>query len=149
MQRRMMVGLKLRAEGIDGEPVVLQSAAALGWVLAAVALALAFVRNRRARAWGLVPLLAATPALFLAQDPSAAVAAALATGIATLGAVTWGRRWWPRFSLIGAFVLLALLLAADAYLVFGLGFIVIAAGALLARLLLKEPQSSLSFNQAR
>jgi hypothetical protein len=148
MQRRMMVGIKLRAEGTLGEPVTLHAAAVAGWLLAGVALAVAFARTRRARPWALLPVVAAAPALLLARDPSAALVAALVVGTATLGAVVWGRRWWPRFAQLTAVVLQALLLAADPNLVFGLGFIVIAAGALLARALLTERQSSLSRSHA-
>jgi hypothetical protein len=149
MQRRMLVGIKLRAEGTLGEPVALHAVAVAGWVLAGAAVAYGFVRNRRAWPWGVVPVLSTLPALLLAYDPNASLVAALITGTAVLGAVTWGRVWWPRFLLLTAVVFLSLLLAADAYLVFGLGFIVVAALALLTRALLRQPQSSLFFNQAR
>jgi hypothetical protein len=122
MQHRMLLGVKARAEGRLGDPASIHYAARFGWIAAGALLLWIFATERRARFWIALPLLAAMPALLLAHDRNAALAGFLAVGITTAGAVRWGRRWWPSYSLIAAAVLLILLLTADAYVAFGLIF---------------------------
>jgi hypothetical protein len=122
MVQRMMRGIKERAEG---EPLVspaLSTIARLGWlaagfVLLGFSIAYGLARSRLAlpAALGLMP-----PAF--TGDWDAGLAAFLAVGITVTGALAYGRRWWPAYTLLAAVVLLTLLLAPDAYAAFGLIF---------------------------
>lgn len=126
MEAREMRGIKARAEGNPDPPALLDIPARLGWALAGVAAVGLLLRQRGARRlWLLAPLAATIPALALAHDPDAVLAAFLAVGISTLGFLTMGKRWWGPFPLLGSAVMLTLLLASDAYLAFGLAFALI------------------------
>lgn len=81
-----------------------------------------FVSQRRRRAWLVLPLVAALPALLASGDAQAALAAFLATGISVLGFLIFGRSWWGALLVIGSVVMLTLLLAADAYIISGVAF---------------------------
>ncbi len=130
MQNHLMRGVKARAEGQPQPPTVLALPARLGWAAAGLALFGLFLTKRGARRlWLLAPLAAALPAATLGRDLDAALAAFLAVGISLLGFLRLGRRWLGPFLLVGAAVMLALLLAADAYLVFGWAFGLIILGA--------------------
>jgi hypothetical protein len=129
MQHRMLLGIKARAEGHLNPPLVVELAARAGWLVAGGTVLALFLRRRRAWPWLALPVVATLPALLTAGDADAALAGFLAVGIATLGAVWFGWRWWSPFALLGAGVLLVLLLAPDAYVAFGLIFAVVVAGA--------------------
>jgi len=119
MQQRMLRGIKERAEG---RPLVSRSlmvATQIGWMLAGASLLALFLARRRARPWVLLPALAALPILRSTSDWDAALAGFLAVGITVLGGVTLGRRWWAPYLLLATAVALTLLLAGDAYTVFG------------------------------
>lgn len=129
MEQRMLQGIKERAEG---QPLVapsVQAVAQIGWLLAGVALLGLFVSRRRFCLWLAIPLVAVADGLVLGHDPQAALAGFLAAGITVAGALVFGRRWWPAYAYVGAFVILVLLFAPDAYAVFGLLFDLIALGA--------------------
>jgi len=83
-------------------------------------------------------MLIVLPVLWSTRDWDAALAGFLAISITVLGALTFGRRWWPPYLLLASAVALILLLAADAYTAFGVGFDVVSltvlAGHLLRRL---------------
>ena len=129
MQRRMMLGIKDRAEGHPQPPAVIYMAARIGWSAAAVAVLALYFSRRRFRTWLLLPAVATLPALLTTGDVDAALAAFLAVGITTLGMLAFGQRWWPALALIGAGGLLVLVLAPDAYIAFGMIFAVVIAGA--------------------
>jgi len=123
MQRQMVRGIKARAEGHPNPPAVLDIAARLGWAAAGVAvLALCLAQGQRRRLWLILPVAATFPALAFAQDMDAALAAFLAVGITTIGALMFGRSWWAPFADIAAIVMFTLLFAPDAYLAFGWAF---------------------------
>jgi hypothetical protein len=122
MQRQMMRGIKARAEGNSDPPAVLQTIARIGWIAAAAALAGLFLSGSR-KGWVLLPLALVPPILLTTGDIDAALAGFLAFGITVLGALRFGRRWWPPFSLLAAAILLVLLLAQDAFVAFGLVFL--------------------------
>ncbi|HLF76098.1 MAG TPA: hypothetical protein VJB57_01285 [Dehalococcoidia bacterium] len=134
MQYGMMRGIKARAEGNLHEPEALYYAARAGWLAAGVAVAASFCLTRKSILWLALPLLATQPAIILAGDVDAALAGFIATGITTAGALRWGGRWWPFFLVLAAFVLLVLLLTAEAFIAFGLIFaaVLLIAGAWLA-----------------
>ena len=124
MEKRMLLGLKARAEGRPDAPAWLLDLAQLGWAAAGLAVAGLLLRQRR-YAWLTLPVLAALPALLTSGDLQAGLAAFLAVGIPLLGFLCFGRRWWGAQLVIAAAVLLTLLLAPDAYIAFGLGFAVL------------------------
>jgi hypothetical protein len=130
MGRRMLLGLKARAEGHPEAPAALIAIAQLGWVAAGIAVAGLFVSQRRRWYWLVLPVVAALPALLTSSDFQAGLAAFLAVGITVLGLLIYGRRWWGSFLLIGSLVLLTLLLAPDAYIDIGLAFALLLLAAL-------------------
>jgi hypothetical protein len=135
MGRRMYVGLKARAEGRSDAPPALMAIAQLGWAAAGITVAALFLSQRRRRWWLVLPVVAALPALLMASDLQAALAAFLAVGITVLGFLIYGRSWWGPFLVIASVVLLTLVLAPDAYIAFGLAFTVLLLAALGALLI--------------
>ena len=131
MVQRMLQGIKERAEGQLLVPPALEVAARIGWVLAGLGLTGLFLTRRRGYLWLLIPLAAASPSLAFTADPNTALAGFLAVGITVWGALVFGRRWWSGYALIAAGVLLVLVLAPDAYAVFGVLFDLIVATVLL------------------
>jgi hypothetical protein len=132
MVQRMLRGIKERAEG---RPLVrprVMLAARVGWAVAGASLLAAFLGKRRFRLWSILPPLLVLGPLSATGDRDAALAGFLATGVTLLGALAWGRRWWPSYGLLAAGVLLVLLLAPDPYAAFGLTFDLLAV-AVLAR----------------
>jgi hypothetical protein len=135
MEKRMLLGLKTRAEGRPEAPAALMAIAQVGWAAAGIAVAGLFVRQRRRRYWLVLPLVAALPALLTSGDLQAGLAAFLAVGITVLGFLIFGRRWWGSFLVIASVVLLTLLLAPDAFIALGLAFALLllaAVGAMVA-----------------
>jgi hypothetical protein len=134
MVQRMLQGIKERAEGQPLVPPALEVAARIGWVLAGLGLTGLFLTRRRGYLWLLIPLAAASPSLAFTGDPNAALASFLEVGSTVAGALVFGRGWWAGYALITAGVLLVLVLAPDAYVVFGVLFDLITAAVLLAML---------------
>jgi hypothetical protein len=94
-----------------------------------------FLTQRRRRLWLLLPFVAALPALLMARDLQAALAAFLVAGITVLGFLIYGRRWWGPLLVIASVVVLTLLLAPDAYLAISCAFdvlLLVALGATIA-----------------
>lgn len=134
MERRMLLGIKARAEGRPEAPAALMAIAQLGWAAAGITVAGLFVSQRR-RYWLVLPVVAALPALLTSSDVQAGLAAFIAVGITVLGFLIFGRSWLGSFLVIGSVVLLTLLLAPDAYIALGLAFallLLIALGAMVA-----------------
>jgi hypothetical protein len=131
LERRMLLGLKARAEGRPDAPVVLTIIAHLGWAAAGMTVAALFLSQRRRWLWLALPILAALPALLMSHDVQAALAAFLAVGIVVLGFLIYGRSWWGPLLVIGSLVMLTLLLAPEAYVAIGLAFALILLAALL------------------
>ncbi len=122
MGKRMLVGLKARAEGRPDAPDVLMAIAWLGWVAAGITVADLFLSQRRRWPWLILPVVAALPALLMAHDTQAGLAAFTAAGISILGFLIFGRNWWGAFLTLGSVVLLTLLLAPEAFSAIGLVF---------------------------
>jgi hypothetical protein len=125
MERRMLLGLKARAEGRPDTPAVPMAIAQLGWISAGLTVTALFLSEKRRRYWLVLPVLAALPALLMSGDAQAALAAFLATGIPVLGFLVFGRSWWGPMLVIGSVVLLTLLLAPEAYMAIGFAFVLI------------------------
>jgi hypothetical protein len=119
MEQRMLRGIKERAEGQPLIPTEIMVVAHVGWVLAGASLLVLFVARPRSRPWVLLPFVFALPVVHSTGDWNAALAAFLAIGITVLGALTFGRHWWPPYVLLASAVALILLLASDAYAAFG------------------------------
>ena len=101
----------------------------LGWALAGLGLLGLFLARRPWRAWLLLPIAVACPALWLTGDLNSVLAGFLACGITVAGFLAFGWRWWPPYLLIASAVALVLLLAPDSYAAFGLIFLVLVAAA--------------------
>jgi hypothetical protein len=130
MQRRMLLGIKARAEGHPEAPAALMTIAQFGWAAAGITVAGLFASQRRRRYWLVLPVVAALPALLMSSDIQAGLAAFIAAGITLLGFLIFGRSWWGSFLVIGSLVLLTLLLAPDAYITLGLAFVLLLLAAL-------------------
>jgi len=130
MERRMLLGLKARAEGRPDAPAAFMAIAQLGWVAAGITVLVLFLIQRRRWIWLLLPVLAALPALLMSGDLQAALAAFLAVGIIALGFLIFGRSWWGPLLVIGSVVLLTLLLAPEASVAIGLAFVLLLLAAL-------------------
>ena len=139
MERGMMRGLKARAEGRPDGSLALTLIAAVGWAAAGFATLSALLVQRWGRVAGLAPAACFAAILLSTGDLLSATAAFIALGLPIAGFVTYGWRWWPTFSVIAAYVLLALLLAENAYMVFGLSFLA-AALLLVAAALRPQPR---------
>lgn len=120
MERRMLLGLKARAEGRPDAPAWLLGIAWIGWLAAGVGLAAGFLSRKRGRLWIVLPILAALPALVTSGDFQAGLAGFLAAGIPVLGFLMLGRAGWGPLLVIGSAVLLTLLLAPEAFVALGL-----------------------------
>lgn len=131
MERRMMLGLKARAEGYPDAPAALMVIAQVGWAAACILIAGHFITRRQRICWLGLPVAAAMPALLMSSDLQAAMAAFIAVGFTVLGFINFGRNWWGPFLIIGSVVMLTLLLAPEAYTAFGLAFAMISLAVLL------------------
>lgn len=120
LERRMLLGLKARAEGRPDAPVALMTIAQLGWAVAGITVAVLFLSRRRR--WLVLPGLATMPAILMSHDIQAGLVAFLGIGIPMLGFLIFGKSWWGSLLIIVSIVLLTLLLAPEAYTAIGLGF---------------------------
>jgi hypothetical protein len=125
LERRMLLGLKARAEGRPDAPATLMAIAQLGWAAAGIVVAGLFLSKRRRRFWLVLPVMAALPALLMGHDVQAGLAAFLGVGIPVLGFLIFGRSWWGSLLVIASIVLLTLLLAPEAYTAIGLAFVLL------------------------
>jgi hypothetical protein len=144
MERRMLIGLKARAEGRPDAPAALMAFGHLGWIAAGITVVVLFVIERRRRFWLVLPIVAGLPALLMGHDIQAALAAFIAVGIIVLGFLIFGRSWWGPLLIIASIVLLTLLLAPEAYVAIGLAFILM----LLATLVVEVTGRSKTENRA-
>jgi len=130
LERRMLLGLKARAEGRPDAPAALMAIAQLGWAAAGIIVAGLFLGQRQRRFWLMLPVLASLPALLMGRDVQAGLAAFLGVGIPVLGFLAFGRNWWGSLLIIVSIVLLTLLLATEAYTAIGLTFALLLLAAL-------------------
>jgi hypothetical protein len=115
MVRRMLEGIRERAEDRPLVPPAVQFVARVGWILAAAGLLALFLAHRHFWAWFGATLLLLVPPFLGTADLEAILAGFLAIGVTLTGAVAFGSRWWSAYLLIASLVLLVLLLAPDAY----------------------------------
>ena len=129
MEKRMLQGIKERAEGRPLVSPVVKITAYIGWTVAAVGLFGLFLYRRTWRSWLGLPVSAVLPALWFAGDVNSVLAGFLAVGITVAGCLAFGWRWWPPYLLIASAVALVLLLAPDSFSAFGLIFLALVASA--------------------
>jgi hypothetical protein len=96
--------------------------ARIGWILAGACVLALFLVRRHWWPWVLLPVLIVVPVLWWTADWEAALAGFLSIGLTVLGALAFGRHWWPAYVLLATVVALLLLLAPDAYTMFGITF---------------------------
>jgi len=125
MERRMLLGLKARAEGRPDTPGVLKAIVQIGWIAAGIIVAGLFLGQRGRWFWLALPVVASLPALLMSNDIQAGLAAFIAAGISILGFLIFGKNWRGSFLIIGSIVMLTLLLAPEAYIAFGLAFFLV------------------------
>ena len=131
LERRMLLGIKARAEGRPDTHPALMIIAHIGWIAAGITVAVLFLIERRRWFWLALPFLATLPALLMGHDIQAALAAFIAVGIIVLGFLIFGRSWWGPLLIIASIVLLTLLLAPEAYVAIGLAFVLMLLAALM------------------
>ncbi len=132
MERRMLEGIKERAEGRPLVAPAFQAAARVGGELGGLGLVALYLLRPRWRPWLVAPFAVALPVLWLTGDVDGALAGALAVGVTVAGGLTFGwRRAWGYLPLASA-VALVLLLAPDSYTAFGLVFLIGSAGVIAA-----------------
>lgn len=137
MERQMMKGVKVRAEGALGTGSVGQSLATTGFILAALLSALFVFSKRRKRPWLALPLIYAALIIIATSDLQAALVGLTAVLLIIAGGLFFRRRWWTYWLSMFIYTNVVLLLPWDAYVGFGLLFL--AAGILfLLRLLLRK-----------
>ena len=142
MEQRMLRGIKERAEGVPLVSAVVVGMARTGWIVAGAGLVALFIVRRRQGLWILLAILPALPIVMSTGDRSAALAAFLAIGVTVLGALAFGRRWWPGYVLLASAVALILLVAQDPYTVFGIALGVTSTAVLRAGLSLRNGSSA-------
>lgn len=121
MERRMLVGIRDRAEGRRPNHVI-HTVASAGFAAGVIGVVLIALRRRRPVLW-----VAPSAALAIAVVASTNDARAAAAGFVALGAVVLAlpalRRRWPVLVPVAVGVLLVLLFATDAFVVLGLALL--------------------------
>jgi len=128
MEQRMLRGIKERAENQPLVPGAAQALALLGWSVAGLGLLALFLIRRQRWLWLVLPVAAGAPAIWLAGDLNGALAGFLAVGITVMGGLMYGWRWWLVYPIIATVVAYTLILAADSYATFGIGFLLLMGG---------------------
>lgn len=137
MERQMMKGVKVRAEGALGSGSVGHSLATTGFFLAALISAAFVFSRRRKRRWLALPLTYAFLIIIATSDFQAALVGLTAILLMIAGGLYFRRRWWAYCLSLFIYTYFILLLPWDAYVGFGILFL---AGGLflLSQLLLRK-----------
>jgi len=142
MEKRMMIEIKRLAEGRPGTPVWLTGVAHLGFAALSVFCAWWIFALKRKRGLIALPLLYGLAILLSSRDPQAALVALTAFMLAVTAFLIFRRRWWVLIGLLWIFAYSVLILAPDAYIAFGLSFLVIVAAILILSRPAKKPAAS-------
>jgi hypothetical protein len=143
MERQMMKGLKLRAEGGLGSGGVGYSLATTGFILAALISGLFVFSRRRKRPWLVLPLVHAALIIIGTSDFQAALVGLTAVLLMVAGGLFFRRWWWAYWLSMFVFANAIFLLPWDAYEAFGLLFLGAGIFFLLQLVLRKELVSSI------
>jgi hypothetical protein len=138
MEREMMKGIKVRAEGRLGPENAGYSLATTGFILTAVIAAFFIATTRRKWPWLAVPGVYTAAVLIATADPQAALVAFAAFTLIIAGCLYFRRRSWAYLMFMFIYVNVILLAPWDAYLAFGLIFL--AASLLLVLWLLSKKE---------
>jgi len=130
MEKRMMVEVKRLAEGRPGTPGWLMWIAHLGFAAMAVFCTWWILALKRKRGWLVLPVIYGLIVLISSRDPQGALVGTTALVLAVTAFLIFRRRWWVLIGLLWIFSYSVLILAADAYVVFGLSFLVVVAAIL-------------------
>jgi len=123
MERQMMMGIKVRAEGRLGPGSVGQSLATTGFILAAFIGGFFIAFTRRKWPWLAVPAVYTAAILIATADPQAALVGFTAFTLIIAGCLYFRRRWWAYLLFMFIYVNTVLLVSRDAYTAFGLIFL--------------------------
>jgi hypothetical protein len=143
MERQMMKGIKVRAEGRLGPGSAGQSLATTGFILIAFIGALFIAYTRRKWLWLMVPVVYVAAVLIATADPQAALVAFTAFTLIIAGCLHFRRRWWAYLLFMFIYVNVVLLAPWDGYTGFGLSFLAASLGLVLGFLSKKELVSSI------
>jgi hypothetical protein len=143
MERQMMKGLKLRAEGVLGTGSIGQSLATTGFILAALISGLFIFSKRRKRPWLTLPLIYAALIIIATSDFQAALVGPTAVLLMIAGGLFFRHRWWAYWLSMFVYAHIILLLPWDAYVGFGILFLATGLLFLLHLLSRKELVSSI------
>lgn len=124
MERQMMKGIKVRAEGRLSPGSLGQSLATTGLILTVLSGALFIVLTRRKWPWLSVPVVYAAAILISTADPQAALVGLTAFTLIIAGCFYFRRRSWAYLLFMFIYANIVLLVPWDAYTAFGLIFLV-------------------------
>jgi hypothetical protein len=141
MERQMMKGIQVRAEGALGSGSVGHSLATTGFMLAALISVFFIFHKRRRRAWLALPLISAALIIIATSDLQAAL-----VGLAAVLLMIAGGFFFRRWSWAYAYAIF--LLPWDAYVGFGILFLAASILFLLQLLLKKEMVTSIRSREA-
>ncbi len=124
MEKRMMLEVKRLAEGRPTSPLIVRVLAWTGFVIAAVIGTLIIITRRKKWPWVAAPLAWFLAVLLSTSDLQAALVAFVALTLIIVGFVAFRRKWWLYFLWWWIYVFSILIFASDAFLVFGILFLV-------------------------
>jgi hypothetical protein len=127
MEKKMMTEIKRLAEGRSGPPGWLVALATAGFAAAALGSALVIGSRKRRGFWLVLPAAYAVLILQATSDLRAALVGFTALALVLIGFIVFKKRWWTYFGFLGIYCYAVLFLAADAYIIFGLVFLAVAA----------------------
>ncbi|MFZ2054468.1 MAG: hypothetical protein WAU81_09745 [Candidatus Aminicenantales bacterium] len=143
MERQMMKGVKVRAEGALETGSVGQSLATTGFILAALISALFIFFKRRKRPWLVLPFIYAVIIIIATSDLQAALVGMTAVLLMIAGGLFFRRWWWAYWLSMFIYADIVLLLPWDAFVGFGVLFLAAIILFFLQLLLRKELVSSI------
>jgi hypothetical protein len=143
MERQMIKGIKVRAEGGLGPGSAGQSLATTGFILTAFISAFFIAFTRRKWLWLAVPVVYGAAVLIATADPQAALVGFTAFTLIIAGCLHFRRRWWAYLLFMFIYVNIVLLAPWDAYTAFGLIFLAASLLLVLGLLSKKELVSSI------
>jgi hypothetical protein len=125
MEKKMMTEIKRLAEGRSGPPGWLVALATAGFAAAALGSALVIASRKKRGFWLVLPAAYAVLILLTTSDMRAALAGFTALALILIGLIVFRKRWWIYFGFMGIYCYAVLFLAADAYIVFGVVFLLV------------------------
>ncbi|GEM_PF-372253 len=125
MERQMMKGIRLRAEGGVEAASFGESVATAGFLQAALTSSLLILSQRRKRLWVVLPLAYALAIIFSTSDLKAALVGFSAVNLMIGGGLFLRRLRWVYFLGMFFYIQAVLFIARDAYVVFGVVFLLV------------------------